>query len=64
MVDFRVDWAKLNNELFALLYADPDLRARYDRANWQQAQEICADLFDRLVKDASDFMARFTITLR
>lgn len=64
MVDFRVDWAKLNNELFALIYADPDLRTRYDLADSHEAQEMCADLFDRLVDNPTDFMKRFTIALR
>ncbi len=30
---FRVDWANLNNALFALICADADLRARYERAD-------------------------------
>jgi len=58
---FRVDWAKLNNELFGAIYADPELRARYDRADSHQAQLICSDLFDMLVKDASEFVERFII---
>ena len=58
---FRVDWAKLNNELFGAIYADPELRARYDRADSHQAQLICSDLFDILVKDASEFVERFII---
>lgn len=61
---FRVDWAKLNNELFALIYADSDLRMRYDRADFVEAQEICADQFDVLVSDVSDFMERFIVLER
>lgn len=64
MVDFRVHWSKLNNELFALIYADPELRARYDMADSREAQEICGDLVDRLVDDPADFIRRFTIALR
>jgi hypothetical protein len=58
---FRVNWAKLNNELFALICADPALRERYECANSAEAQEICAEQFDRLAADAADFVDRFTV---
>ncbi len=59
--DFTVDWAKLNNELFATIYANAELHARYERADWLEAQEICAEQFDVLVKDVADFVARFIV---
>jgi hypothetical protein len=59
--NLRVDWAKLNNELFALIYADPDLLQRYDRADSAEAQEICSEQFDLLADNAADFLERFII---
>ncbi|HKU66209.1 MAG TPA: hypothetical protein VJP85_00380 [Candidatus Baltobacteraceae bacterium] len=64
MVDFWVHWSKLNNELFALIYADPELRVRYDLADSHEAQEMCGELFDRLVDNPSDFMKRYTVALQ
>lgn len=61
---FRVNWAKLNNELFALIYADAALCERYERADSSEAQEICAEQFDRLANDAADFVDRFVIIER
>lgn len=58
---FRVHWAKLNNELFGRICADPELRARYERAGFMEAQSICSDEFDNLVNDASEFIERFVI---
>ncbi len=58
---FKVDWAKLNNELFASIYADPELRVRYDAASSSEAQAICSDQFDILVEDAADFVERFIV---
>ena len=58
---FRVNWARLNNELFGMICADPALRARYEQADSNEAQEICGDLFDLLVNDVTDFIERFAI---
>lgn len=58
---FRVNWARLNNELFGMICADPALRARYEAADSNEAQEICGDLFDLLVNDVTDFIERFAI---
>ena len=58
---FRVDWAKLNNALFTLICADPDLRSRYERADSAQAEQICAEQFDALVADVQDFVDRFLV---
>ncbi len=58
---FRVNWAKLNNELFGRICSDPELRAQYERADWTEAQNICADQFDALVSSASDFIDRFVV---
>lgn len=59
--DFRVNWVKLNNELFGMIYRNAGLRARYEHADFTEAQEICADLFDVLVKDVEDFVDRFIL---
>ncbi len=61
---FRVKWAKLNNEVFALIYADEALRARYERADSAEACEICSDQIDRLVHDAVEFVERFIVVER
>ena len=61
---FRVNWAKLNNELFAKVYADPDLRIRYERATSAEAQDMCSELFDHLAEDAVEFVARFIVVER
>lgn len=58
---FRVNWAKLNNELFGRICADPELRARYEKADWTEAQNICADEFDALVSTADEFIDRFAV---
>ncbi|MFN2450049.1 MAG: hypothetical protein ABR508_09755 [Candidatus Baltobacteraceae bacterium] len=61
---FKVNWAKLNNELFALIYADAALRARYDRADAAQARDICSEQFDHLADDAAAFVERFVVLER
>jgi hypothetical protein len=61
---FRVDWATLNNALFALIFADAELRARYDLANSSEAQKICSEQFDRLASDPADFVERFIVVER
>jgi hypothetical protein len=58
---FRVDWAKLNNALFALICADPHLRARYDAADSAESEHICSEQIDVLVKDVDDFVDRFLV---
>ncbi len=58
---FRVDWAKLNNELFGRIYADGDLHARYERASADEAPLICSNVFDELAQDAAEFVQRFII---
>ncbi len=58
---FRVNWVKLNNDLFGGICADPELRARYDAADWREAQLICSDQFDLLVSDAAEFVERYII---
>lgn len=60
----RVNWAELNNALFALIYSDPDLFARYDRADYAEACNICSDVFDLLAGDAADFLERFIVVER
>ncbi len=61
---FRVEWAKLNNAVFALIYADEALRARYDAADSTEAREICADQVDRLAADPAEFVERFIVVER
>lgn len=61
---FRVNWAILNNELFALIYADADLLERYERASSDEAREICSEQFDLLAGDAADFVNRFIVVER
>ncbi len=56
---FAVNWAKLNNAVFGRIYADPDLRARYERATAAEAEEICSEQFDVLANDADNFVERF-----
>lgn len=56
-----VNWSKLYNELFASIYADAALLARYTAADSTQAQEICADQLDVLIRDARDFRERFLV---
>ena len=58
---FRIQWANLNNALFALICADPDLRAQYERANSAEAQEICSEQFDALAADLAGFIERFIV---
>lgn len=58
---FRVDWAKLNNALFSLICADPDLRAQYEKAGSAESEQICAEQFDLLVRDVNDFVDRFVV---
>lgn len=58
---FSINWAKLHNELFAAICSDPQLRARYEAADSEEAQEICADQLDRIVCDAGDFLERFIV---
>lgn len=55
----KVHWSRLNNALFGLIYADPDLRARYERADSAEAQDICAEQFDRLAADAAAFVEQY-----
>lgn len=59
--DFVVNWAELNNAVFARIYADRALRERYDLANAVDARAICSDVFDALVEDANDFVERFIV---
>ncbi len=56
---FAVNWAKLNNAVFGSIYADPELRARYERATAAEAESICSDQFDVLANDAEWFVERF-----
>lgn len=56
---FSVNWAELNNAVFARIYADPALLERYRAANSARAKEICSIQVDLLVSDPDEFVARF-----
>ena len=58
---FRVDWLKLNNAVFGRIRADKDLLDRYVAATSEEANQICADVFDEIVSDPEDFVNRFII---
>lgn len=61
---FRVEWAKLNNEVFASIYADDALRVRYERASSAEACAICSEQIDRLAADPAEFVERFIVVER
>ncbi len=58
---FKVNWVKLNNDLFGRICADAELRARYESADWRESQVICSEQFDLLVSDPSEFVERYII---
>lgn len=56
-----INWAELNNAVFAAIYADPRLHEKYMAADCDQAKKICSIIFDDMASDVDRFVERFVV---
>lgn len=54
-----INWAELNNAVFAGIYANPALLEKYRAADAEQAKKICSIIFDHMAADVDRFVERF-----
>lgn len=56
-----INWAELNNAVFAGIYANPELLKKYMAADSEQAKKICSIIFDHIASDVDRFVEQFVI---
>ncbi|HZZ64373.1 MAG TPA: hypothetical protein VFE17_02655 [Candidatus Baltobacteraceae bacterium] len=54
-----INWAELNNAVFAAIYTNPELHQKYMSADSEQAKKICSIIFDHMAADVDRFVERF-----